>query len=517
MINNPKYISDLITTPEIQTWMPGDRILISAPTGAGKTQFVTTILYEHAKSNNKKILLLENRIILKDQIKHSLEEGYSETMDIILYQHLESKIKKNGYSSEGIFDEYDYVFADESHYFAGDSAFNAYSDLVLNAIIRNHSNTILIFASATPYSLTETTGIIRNTKPPYIIKPDFSFINRLYFYNKNETVEQVLKSLPENEKAIFFGNAQQSRDLNKQFRNSSFACARSNGNYYKPNSEEDSDILLTNQIDETTREIVENESFSSKYLFTTRVMDNGVSIKDSSVKTMIIADSLDLVVLVQMIGRIRILDPKQDKINIYIKNHYENVIKSKIRDLVEIIEKVDEHLKIGMDEFISENKKTVLPNVFDTDGQLNYARYTNTKFQLSKYQLMLSQEYKYRQIVCNILEQKIEDTKFAEREFFQMSAEDILYKYQERKLFRDEQKSFREEFLGVVINKREAKKLGYNTIRGILKDTKNNLRFKIDRGIETRGENNKKHFWYIYKLSEGEAFDDEEIFLPLEE
>jgi hypothetical protein len=489
--------------------MPGDRILISAPTGAGKTFWVINSLYEYCKSQGKKILLLENRIILKDQIKQSLEEDYQETIDIILYQHLESKIKRNDYSSEGIFDEYDYVFADESHYFAGDSAFNAYSDLVLNAIIRNHPNTILIFASATPYSLTETAGIIRNTKQPYIIKTDFSFINRLYFYNKNETVEQVLKSIAEGEKAIFFGNAQQSRELSKEFRNSAFACAKSNSNYYKPNSEDASDILLNTLIDDTTREIVETESFSAKYLFTTRVMDNGVSIKDSSVKTMIIADSLDLVVLVQMIGRIRILN-QTDRINIYIKNHYENVIKSKIRDLTEIIEKVDEHLKVGMDEFISENKKTVLPNVFDTDGQLNYARYTNTKFQLAKYQLMLSQEYKYRQIVCNILEQKIEDTRFAEREFFQLSAEQILYKYQERKLFKDEQKSFRDEFLGVVINKREAKRLGYNTIRGILKDSRNNLRFKIDNGRETGGENRNKYFWYIYKLSEGESFDDEE-------
>lgn len=501
MINNPKYISDLITTPEIQTWSPGDRILISAPTGAGKTWFVANSLYQYCKDNNKKILLLENRIILKEQIIQQLEEGYEDTLTIKLYQNLESKIKNNDYSSEGIFEGYDYVFADEGHYFAGDSSFNVYSDLVLKGLIENHSNLVLIFASATPYSLTETGGIIRNTKEPYIIKPDFSFIKKLYFYNSDSSIEKMLANVPNDEKVIYFGSAKNSHRLYKEFKNSNFVCAKGNQDYYKQNPKDQREKDLIEEIDDTAKQIIETESFSSKYLFTTRVMDNGVSIKDKSVTRMVIDDSFELVVLTQMLGRKRIVD-EDDGVILYIKNHHENVIKAKVETLKKILRKAEKQLELGVEEFITENKKTPLPNIFDTDGQLNQARYMNIKFQLNKYEIMLSKERKYRQVVCNILQQEIEESVFLEREFFTLSAEEILFKYQERKLFKQEQRMFRDEFLAVVLNSREGKKLGYNTIKGILEDTKNKLRFEIDNGQETKGENRNKTFWHIYRVPE---------------
>ena len=51
-------VSDIIQAQDIEQWKHGDKILIRAGTGRGKTYFVKNVLSTYADCNNKKILFL---------------------------------------------------------------------------------------------------------------------------------------------------------------------------------------------------------------------------------------------------------------------------------------------------------------------------------------------------------------------------------------------------------------------------------------------------------------------------
>ena len=109
-----KYISDVISYDEIEKWKKGNRILISSQTGSGKSEFIKNNLYQYAKRQNKKILILSNRNLLKNQ--NIVDIG--EKCDLITsknYQELEVQALV-GKDIEELFSEYDYIVYDEIHY-----------------------------------------------------------------------------------------------------------------------------------------------------------------------------------------------------------------------------------------------------------------------------------------------------------------------------------------------------------------------------------------------------------------
>lgn len=55
-MSETKYISEIISEKEIVTW-ENQNILITAPTGAGKSYFIKNKLYDYALANNKKIFI----------------------------------------------------------------------------------------------------------------------------------------------------------------------------------------------------------------------------------------------------------------------------------------------------------------------------------------------------------------------------------------------------------------------------------------------------------------------------
>ena len=60
-MSETKYISEIISEKEIVT-RENQNILITAPTGAGKSYFIKNKLYDYALANNKKILYLLPRL-----------------------------------------------------------------------------------------------------------------------------------------------------------------------------------------------------------------------------------------------------------------------------------------------------------------------------------------------------------------------------------------------------------------------------------------------------------------------
>ena len=91
-----QFISDIIDLNVIGKWKLGDRILIHSQTGTGKSQFIKDILYEYCKRGDKKILLLSNRNLLKNQNQEEISNIKSEIITLKNYQELETNVLLGG-------------------------------------------------------------------------------------------------------------------------------------------------------------------------------------------------------------------------------------------------------------------------------------------------------------------------------------------------------------------------------------------------------------------------------------
>ena len=85
-----EFISDIITSENIDNWNPDKIVFIEGPTGRGKSHFIKHTLSDYNPS--KKILILVNRTIIKKQSKKELLRVDIDNITIITYQHLATLI-----------------------------------------------------------------------------------------------------------------------------------------------------------------------------------------------------------------------------------------------------------------------------------------------------------------------------------------------------------------------------------------------------------------------------------------
>lgn len=204
------FIADSIGEDYL-TWEPNSCIFIASPTGSGKTTFILEKLLPHAYKENKKILYLVNRTILKKQMEQAIQVLPLELRSCIsieLYQTIEKEIlnltgqieypefqqgylkaiqdhvpaekqyavqnnlwllpkivyRADGYSALKKYQDfqknqeceeyrrkqvYEYVVCDEAHYFLMDSNYNTNTVLSYKFVKDFFSNKIRIFMSAT--------------------------------------------------------------------------------------------------------------------------------------------------------------------------------------------------------------------------------------------------------------------------------------------------------------------------------------------------------------------------------
>ena len=96
-----QYLTEAISKEEVDSWKPGDTVVINSPTGSGKTTFILSALLPRAIRAGKHSLYLCNRKILNEQVivdsRRKLSEFFGETEEltaeqlraihIITYQH----------------------------------------------------------------------------------------------------------------------------------------------------------------------------------------------------------------------------------------------------------------------------------------------------------------------------------------------------------------------------------------------------------------------------------------------
>lgn len=386
------YISEKIGD-EYKQWRKGEYVYIGADTGTGKTWFVFHALAPFAADKGKKILYLCNRVALKkdvEKLKRKAEQELQCTFNnvhIMTYQSVNEIIKKREYNENPETDrmireleieyekkieecdtvdeqralnfervekeielkeeagkqnmyrykrlyEYDYIVADEFHYFAEDSMFSQDTHYS-HEFIFSHSDQIKILISATgKYGLQSLKG--GKADYTYTASSDKTAVN-LKFYRDNRTMDddyplEIITKVLESEKEskiIYFvedinriNNVWEKLEKWRSEVTCLFSEAREDKN--KINSISDPDTIYDIGEGGTT--------FAHRVLLTTSVLSNGVTLKDRNIKH-IICDIPHIFTAIQCIGRKRIIN-QDDKVNVYVRlqsmQYIENLYKGAV-------------------------------------------------------------------------------------------------------------------------------------------------------------------------------------------
>lgn len=331
-----KYLAQEFDVAEYGAWLEGEKVVICAPTGAGKTSFVLKELLPYCHSRRKKMLILCNRRLLKVQYGFDLAESYMRyseinmAVEVSTYQQFNEKMKE-GKSIEKFIKEYDVLVFDEVHYFYADSDFNAEGTYVLlQEIIRASFFKTVVMITAT---LKEVQPLIEKT-----------------FQRCETRFRRESKEFPGFEKYIFKGkiyNFESWADyrrfkcfytpdvetLASQIGNSDrkslvFIDDRNKAEYFKkllvsigkvPENQIyvlNAQVLDERKCDEVIRQLSIGHKIMAKVLITTSVLDNGVSIHDEEVGNVVIATDSRISFL-QMLGRIRAESVDECRLFIY--------------------------------------------------------------------------------------------------------------------------------------------------------------------------------------------------------
>lgn len=322
------WISDLIGE-KYKTWS-NETIIFDAGTGSGKTTFCLNILTEYAQSIGKTVLYLCNRSKLKEQVLSDVDGLGYDNLTVTTYQKIQEDIKKG--ISVG---RYDYILADECHYFVTDALFNGYTDLAYS-YIKDSKDSVVIFMSATAKvffnHLISAKRVLKENV--FTIHKTYEYVDGLYIYKKDQlqTIIDNIISEEENSKILVFCNSE-SRMLEMHEKYKEFAdyyCATSTKkeNLKKICSE---DCLIADDTDGTV-------TFGKRILFTTSALDNGVNLKDRRIKH-IFSELFNLDNMVQAFGRKRPLDA-DDTCNFYIKDYSPQAIQAMLNGNVSQLEPV---------------------------------------------------------------------------------------------------------------------------------------------------------------------------------
>jgi len=485
-----EYISDIIKNEDIDNWNSKTIVFIEGPTGRGKTHFIKHTLSEH--NSKKKILLLVNRTLIKNQSEKELLRIDIDNITITTYQNI-SKLALTNNTMD--FEGYNYIICDEAHHFCEESEFIHETDVSFNWVIRQSG--IKIFMTATAYFIKNY--LIDELKLEinhYHIKNEYDFIEKFYFYENDDVVKKLLFDLPPDEKAIYFTNATKAHEMSKLLDSCVFYCSKNNYDY--------SQYVNSEIIDY----ISENERFEEQVLCTTKVMDCGVNIKDKAIKHMIV-DIADLSSIIQCIGRKRIQG--SEKIIIYIKDKKGNAISRKLENIKEKLSYANVLREEGDIALIQQfaHKNTYGNLIYDIinteelriEKKINELMYYTYNRNLEVYtEILLDKEDGFKNKLFERM--GIEDMKYTylEQELDALRLEDILDRLIGIKMFKDEQKEFKQKLLKELLNapKENHGSIGLKTINALFDENK--LNYIVNSKKETIGELKDKRYWVISKL-----------------
>lgn len=376
-----------------QRWEKGDIVSISSGTGSGKSYFVQNILADYAKRNGELILYLVPRVKLKEQIEAILKKEGITNITVKMYQTVGAICNNHGDNNEWL-NAYKYIVCDESHYFLNDASFNDFTDLSLGHLFSTtHAITLLLSATGETL-LSYIKRFYKERKLiEYFLDKDYSFVDKLSAYQSEQYLDNNVDWLFEhNKKAIIFIQSdKKAYEMFKKYeKHSTFVC----GVRSKYNKFMDKDKVNT---------IIDNDRFDSLFLIATSALDVGVNIKDSDVQHIII-DMLDSDTFIQCLGRKRLSDNVEEKVNVMFRNYTNQQIGG-------FIAKETTRVKAGKlfygTSTTEKKKHTKISDIFyiDSSGtvKVNNMKYVKSSVNLSRYKKYVEKSNGYLQEIKVLL------------------------------------------------------------------------------------------------------------------
>lgn len=325
------YASELIGDA-FQHWENG-RVLLDMGTGRGKNEFIIKKLVswrvdEMLKNTTigRVLCLCPLNTLHTEMLQRRMEAAIAETdgepMEIVMtydmlyesmlevqtYQHIETKYRNDPASLKKYLERFKYIVADECHYFTDFSSYGINTYLSLEVLQMAEADHVVIYMSATgeeTYKLLEETAKTPEDRI-YQLPQDYRHIKQKYFYSR-ENLVMMLKSLPEDEKAVIFVSS--GEDLLKMKETfgdtAAYYCSDNNPKYGK-------------KFNKLT-ECIKDRELQKRFLFTTKAFGIGTEIKDRTVKHLYI-DQWKPTDIIQSAGRKRPLDA-DDTCTVYFRDY----------------------------------------------------------------------------------------------------------------------------------------------------------------------------------------------------
>ena len=325
------YASGLIGDA-FQHWENG-RVLLDMGTGRGKNEFIIKRLVSWCVDEmltnmiiGRVLCLCPLKTLHAEMLQRRMEAANAESngepteiamtydglyefmLEVQTYQYIEARYRNDPASLKKYLARFKYIVADECHYFTDFSSYGINTYLSLEVLQKAEADHVVIYMSATgeeTYKLLEETA-----KTPegriYKLPQDYQHIKQKYFYSR-ENLVMMLKSLPEEEKAVIFVSS--GEDLLKMKEifgdTAAYYCSDNNPKYGK-------------RFNELT-ECVKDRELQKRYFFTTKAFGIGTEIKDRTVKHLYI-DQWKPTDIIQSAGRKRPLDV-DDTCTVYFRDY----------------------------------------------------------------------------------------------------------------------------------------------------------------------------------------------------
>ena len=316
-------VSDFLM-PYYKYWEIGQKILLSAPMGSGKSYFIYNYLIK--ENSTKKVLILSNRSLLRQQYETYIADSNNTNVELYTYQKLENTLKHN----EPI-EHFDYIVCDESHYFITDS-WNSTTDLSFR-YVNNAKDSIVIFMSATGSEVFDLFALADIETTNYFIQADYGRFE-MHYYDTNglDMVQHLIanETVDSDNKILYFSsNKEVALELYELYKNMASITVSATDKKIKNTA----DAFVDNKCNYTLT-------------IATSCIDNGIDIFDESLKY-IVCDLFDLTQVIQCLGRKRMTQNEvasKAKIKVYVKNWCGKSIQCKWNDFNNKIEAIDRKL-----------------------------------------------------------------------------------------------------------------------------------------------------------------------------
>ncbi|PFY01670.1 DEAD/DEAH box helicase family protein [Bacillus toyonensis] len=403
------YITDVISKENVEDILKPGFSLVASPTGTGKSTFIIGELIRPMFKNERygfgigqyhafpssNALLLSNRTAVRIKTEEDVTDLYekmgiipSSNVDVNSYQKVSTKDTINA------IDEADVIICDESHYFIADAWNLTTVGIMLKLIEVSKTKPVILF-TATPQLILEYfkfRNIHMNTFLDY--RKELGWENRMDFICSNKPLKEILKDIPKGEKWLVFVEDGKSRKMIKRL------CEQLNEEgydveYYHSMWIQTRDGKFTGLKDEAMQAkiglLVQDKRFTTQGALANKAIDNGIDLKDKSLKHIILLNQFDHVQIQQMVGRKRFdVDDENDRLTVWFTTEKKPVLSNtykKLNDAIDICVKYKNYHDDMIDKFRYSTK---------VEFEMNEVEFTDEKLEkttLEKVYKMFLEKY----------------------------------------------------------------------------------------------------------------------------